>query len=40
MDDPTQAHLPTLRLTLWRGGPARESLLARVHPHGAFVQWQ
>ena len=40
MDDATQAELPTLRLTLWRGGPPAETLLARVHPHGAFVKWQ
>ena len=40
MDDATQAELPTLRLTLWRGGPPAESLLARVHPHGARVRWQ
>lgn len=40
MDDATQAELPSLRLTLWRGGPPEEALLARVHPHGAFVQWQ
>jgi hypothetical protein len=39
MDDATQAELPTLRLTLWRGGPPVETLLARVHPHGAFVRW-
>lgn len=26
-----------LRLTLWPGG--KEELLARVHPHGAFVRW-
>lgn len=40
MDDATQAELPTLRLTLWRGGAPAETLLARAHPHGAFVQWQ
>lgn len=39
MDDATQAELPTLRLTLWDGGAPTETLLARVHPHGAFVQW-
>jgi len=27
-----------LRLTLWPGG--KEQLLARVHPHGAFVRWE
>lgn len=26
-----------LRLTLWPGG--KDELLARVHPHGAFVRW-
>ncbi len=31
--------LPTLRLRLWRGGAADERLLARVHPHGTFVEW-
>jgi hypothetical protein len=40
MDDSNAVELPTLRLTLWRGGAAHEALLARVHPHGAFVQWQ
>lgn len=40
MDDARVAELPTLRLTLWQGGAAHEALLARVHPHGAFVQWQ
>lgn len=40
MDDASVAELPTLRLTLWRGGPPDERLLARAHPHGAFVQWQ
>ncbi len=40
MDDASAADLPTLRLTLWQGGVPAESLLARTHPHGAFVQWQ
>ncbi|OYU15712.1 MAG: hypothetical protein CFE37_04020 [Alphaproteobacteria bacterium PA4] len=40
MDNPDLAELPTLRLTLWQGGPPGERLLAHVHPHGAFVQWQ
>ncbi|MBC7506028.1 MAG: DUF2332 family protein, partial [Sandarakinorhabdus sp.] len=40
MDDPSLAQLPTLQLTLWAGGDARETLLAHVHPHGAFVQWR
>ncbi len=40
MDDPSVPHLPTLRLTLWRGGGADERLLAQAHPHGTFVQWQ
>jgi hypothetical protein len=40
MDDASQAQLPTLRLTLWRGGGPEERLLARAHPHGSFVQWQ
>ena len=40
MDDASQADLPTLRLTLWRGAVPAESLLARAHPHGAFVKWQ
>ncbi|MEY2883909.1 MAG: hypothetical protein RL490_1633 [Pseudomonadota bacterium] len=40
MDNPDLAELPTLRLTLWQGGLPDERLLARVHPHGAFVQWQ
>ena len=40
MDDATQAELPMLRLTLWQGGPPADQLLARAHPHGAFVRWQ
>lgn len=40
MDDATAAELPTLRLTLWQGGAPNERLLARAHPHGAFIQWQ
>jgi hypothetical protein len=32
---PDQA--PELRLTLWPGG--ERELLARAHPHGAFVEW-
>ncbi len=40
MDDAAAAELPTLRLTLWQGGAPTERLLARAHPHGAFVQWQ
>ena len=40
MDDASAADLPTLRLTLWQGGLPAERLLARAHPHGAFVQWQ
>jgi hypothetical protein len=40
MDDASAADLPTLRLTLWQGGAPAERLLARAHPHGAFVQWQ
>ncbi len=39
MDDPSQPHLPTLRLTLWRGGAPAERLLARAHPHGTFLEW-
>lgn len=39
MDDASIADLPTLRLTLWQGGDAREQLLAHAHPHGSFVQW-
>ena len=39
MDDVTKSELPTLRLTLWRGGAASNTFLARVHPHGATVQW-
>ncbi|KAB7644416.1 DUF2332 domain-containing protein [Polymorphobacter fuscus] len=39
MDDAAAAHLPTLRLTLWRGGAAQDHLLARAHPHGASVAW-
>ncbi|MFZ4689288.1 MAG: DUF2332 domain-containing protein [Polymorphobacter sp.] len=39
MDDASVAQLPTLRLTLWQGGLPTERLLARAHPHGAFVQW-
>lgn len=39
MDDASVAELPTLRLTLWRGGAADERLLARAHPHGTFVHW-
>jgi hypothetical protein len=31
--------LPTLRLTLWRGGEPQERLLAHAHPHGTFLQW-
>jgi len=33
---PDQA--PELRLTLWPGG--ERELLARAHPHGAFIEWQ
>lgn len=40
MDVADVAALPTLRLTLWRGGAPEERLLARAHPHGTFVQWQ
>jgi hypothetical protein len=40
MDDAAAAELPTLRLTLWQGGEPSERLLARAHPHGAFVRWQ
>ena len=40
MDDGAVSDLATLRLTLWQGGQPIERLLARVHPHGAFVQWQ
>lgn len=40
MDNPDVAELPTLRLTLWQGGPPSAQFLARVHPHGALVQWQ
>lgn len=39
MEDGRIGALPTLRLTLWRGGPPEERLLAHAHPHGAFVQW-
>ncbi len=39
MDDASAANLPTLRLTLWRGGEPEEQLLARAHPHGTFVHW-
>ena len=39
MDDARASQLPTLRLTLWRGGTPSEHLLAHAHPHGAFVQW-
>ncbi len=39
MDDPSVPTLPTLRLTLWRGGTPHEVLLARAHPHGTFVEW-
>ena len=39
MDDASAPNLPTLRLTLWHGGPAQEQLLARAHPHGASVTW-
>ncbi len=39
MDDASVAGLPTLRLTLWRGGAPDEHLLAHAHPHGSFVQW-
>ena len=39
MDDAAAAELPTLRLTLWQGGAPAERLLARAHPHGAFVRW-
>jgi hypothetical protein len=39
MDDAAVADLPTLRLTLWRGGAPEEHMLARAHPHGSFVQW-
>jgi hypothetical protein len=40
MDDAAAFDLPTLRLTLWQGGVPSERLLARAHPHGAFVLWQ
>jgi hypothetical protein len=39
MDDPNAADLPTLRLRLWRGGAPEETLLARAHPHGTFLEW-
>lgn len=39
MDDPSQPRLPTLRLTLWRGGAPEETLLASAHPHGTSVEW-
>ncbi|WP_426166507.1 DUF2332 domain-containing protein [Sandarakinorhabdus sp. DWP1-3-1] len=39
MDDASAARLPTLRLTLWRGGDPEERLLARAHPHGTFLEW-
>ncbi len=39
MDDPALPQLPTLRLTLWRGGDPVETLLARAHPHGANLEW-
>ncbi|PZN94650.1 MAG: DUF2332 domain-containing protein [Alphaproteobacteria bacterium] len=39
MDDASAARLPTLRLTLWRGGDAEDHLLARAHPHGSFLEW-
>jgi hypothetical protein len=39
MEEGRVGALPTLRLTLWRGGPAQERLLAHAHPHGTFVQW-
>ena len=39
MDDASQPHLPTLRLTLWQGTAPSERLLARAHPHGATVEW-
>ena len=39
MDDASVAGLPTLRLTLWRGGAPDDHLLAHAHPHGSFVQW-
>ncbi|WP_156257234.1 DUF2332 family protein, partial [Sandarakinorhabdus oryzae] len=39
MDDPAAPQMPTLRLTLWRGGAPEEQLLARAHPHGASVAW-
>jgi hypothetical protein len=39
MDDPAAPQLPTLRLTLWRGGAPDERLLARAHPHGTFLTW-
>lgn len=39
MEDGRIGALPTLRLTLWRGGAAEEHLLAHAHPHGAFIQW-
>lgn len=38
-DDPGATALPTLRLTLWCGGPAEERLLARAHPHGTMIAW-
>ncbi len=39
IEDPASGALPTLRLTLWRGGVAEERLLARAHPHGTFLEW-
>lgn len=39
MEEGRVGALPTLRLTLWRGGAAEEWLLAHAHPHGAFIQW-
>lgn len=38
-DDPAASANPVLRLTLWSGGPPRESLLARAHPHGTRIEW-
>ena len=39
MDDASLAELPTLRLTLWRGGAPAQRLLAHAHPHGSLVRW-
>lgn len=35
---PTALHDMELKITIWPGG--EEHALAKLHPHGAFVDWK